>query len=278
MDLQLNGKVALVTAASRGLGRAVAMRLAQEGADTVICARSYDDLSRTAAEIRSAARRECLAIQTDLTQDSDIRSLVTQTLDHMGRIDILVTNAGGPPPGGFLDVPLRAWGSASELTLMSAVRLCKAVVPAMIDRRTGSILAVTSISVKQPVQGLVLSTSMRLGVVGLIKTLAVPEPTRTGHRLIRNRDGSSARFHWGAWLQRPNSLQRLLISYRQLLLTSRALCCLLTAGHTEELCEIQGFATKCSLDDWASCCRLSVTWRPLALGISCYTRSEWSAT
>lgn len=172
MDLHLNGKVALVIAASRGLGRAVALRLAQEGADTVICARSYDDLFRTAAEIRSAAQRECLAIQANVALDSDIRALVRQTLDHMGRIDILVTNAGGPPPGGFLDVPLRAWQSASELTLMSAVRLCKAVVPAMIDQRAGSILAVTSISVKQPVQGLVLSTSMRLGVVGLIKTLA----------------------------------------------------------------------------------------------------------
>ena len=172
MDLQLNGKVALVTAASRGLGRAVALRLAQEGAETVICARSSDALFRTAAEIHSATQRECLAIQTDVTRDSDIRALVRQTLAHMGRIDILVTNAGGPPPGGFLDVPLVAWASASELTLMSVVRLCNAVVPAMIDQHAGSILAVTSISVMQPVHGLVLSTSMRLGVVGLIKTLA----------------------------------------------------------------------------------------------------------
>ncbi len=112
MDLQLNGKVALVTAASRGLGRAVALRLAQEGAETVICARSSDALFRTAAEIRSATQRECLAIQADVTRDSDIRALVRQTLANMGRIDILVTNAGGPPPGGFLDVPLDAWASA----------------------------------------------------------------------------------------------------------------------------------------------------------------------
>jgi len=172
MDLQLDGKIALVTAASRGLGRAIALRLAQEGADTIICARSPGDLVRTAAEIRSTTGRKCLAIQADVSCDSDVRTLVQQTIDQMGRIDILVTNAGGPPPGGFLDVSLQAWEAASDLTLMSAVRLCNAVVPTMIDQHAGSILAVTSLSVKQPMPGLVLSTSMRLGVVGLVKTLA----------------------------------------------------------------------------------------------------------
>jgi len=172
VNLHLSGKVALVTAASRGLGRAIAMRLAHEGADVAICARGEVDLQRTAAEIRAQTAQHCLAVEADLTSQQTVQSLVQTTLDDLGSVDILITNAGGPPRGGFLDVSLQEWESATDLTLMSVVHLCHAVVPTMIERRQGSIPAITSISVKQPIPGLILSTSMRLGVVGLIKTLA----------------------------------------------------------------------------------------------------------
>jgi 3-oxoacyl-[acyl-carrier protein] reductase len=172
MDLGLQDKVALVTASSRGLGRAVATRLAAEGAHLALCARGEAALRRTAEEIRTQTGREVLAVPADVSDAGEIKTLVQATLKEFARIDALVINAGGPPPGQFLDLSPEDWEEATSLTLMSAVRLCYAVAPVMRAQGSGSILAMTSVSVKQPLPNLVLSNSLRLGVVGLMKSLA----------------------------------------------------------------------------------------------------------
>ncbi len=172
MNLGLHDKIALVTAASKGLGKAVALRLAQEGAHVAICARGEEHLNKTAAEIEAKTGRQALALRADVSDPAAADALVKATVERLERIDILVTNAGGPPPGQFLDLTPEDWEAAAQLTLMSAVRLCYAVVPAMKGHGEGSILAMTSITVKQPLPNLILSNSLRLGVTGLVKTLA----------------------------------------------------------------------------------------------------------
>ncbi len=172
MDLGLYDKIALVTAGSKGLGRAVALRLAQEGVQVAICARNENPLRETAAEIEAATGHSPLTLPADVS-DPDMTDLLVQaTVERFGRIDILVINAGGPPPGQFLDLTLEDWEAATQLTLMSAVRLCYAAAPLMKAQGSGSILAMTSITVKQPLPNLILSNSLRLGVTGLVKTLA----------------------------------------------------------------------------------------------------------
>jgi 3-oxoacyl-[acyl-carrier protein] reductase len=171
MDLGLKGKVALVTAASRGLGKAAAAALAQEGASVAICARS-DQLEITAKEIESETGAEVLAVRADLSKEEQIDALVEQTLARFSRIDVLIINAGGPPPGNFLDLQPKDWEAAIQLTIMSAVHLCYAVVPHMLERGSGSIVATQSYSVKQPIDHLVLSNSLRMAVIGLMKSLA----------------------------------------------------------------------------------------------------------
>ncbi len=172
MDLGLNGKVALVTASSRGLGKAVALGLAREGAQVTICARGEENLAETTGEIRQATGQDVLAIPIDVSDAGAGTELVEATLERFGQLDILVTNAGGPPPGEFLDFAPPDWEDAIDLTLMSAVRLCYAAAPVMKAQGAGAILAMTSITVKQPLPNLVLSNSLRLAVAGLIKTLA----------------------------------------------------------------------------------------------------------
>ena len=172
VDLGLADKVALVTAASGGLGRAVALRLAQEGARVAICARGEADLNAAAADIETETGLRVLALPADVSDPMAADRLVEATVEQLGRLDILVINAGGPPPGQFLDFTPEDWEAAVQLTLMSAVRLCYAAAPVMQRQATGSILAMTSVTVKQPLPNLILSNSLRLGVVGLIKTLA----------------------------------------------------------------------------------------------------------
>ena len=171
MDLGLKDKVALVTAASKGLGKAVALEFAREGAQVVICARS--ELLETAAEeIRAETGAEVLSLRADVTQQTHIDNLVKSALDRFGRVDILFVNAGGPKPGDFLSLTPVDWEDAVKLTLMSAVRLCYAVVPHMLERGSGSIITTQSYSVKQPIDNLILSNSIRLAVIGLMKSLA----------------------------------------------------------------------------------------------------------
>ena len=171
MDLGLAGLVALVTASSKGLGRATALQLAREGARVVICARGGDALHATRDEI-AALGAEVLAVPADLTADDAGQRLVDATLDRFGRLDLLIGNAGGPPPGGFIVCDESDWEAAIQLTLMSFVRLCYAAIPKLQASEAGSILTFASVSVKQPLPNLVLSNSLRLGVIGLVKSLA----------------------------------------------------------------------------------------------------------
>ena len=171
MDLELNRKVALVAASSSGLGKAVAISLAKEGSDVIICARNKENLALVAKEIQRIGGN-VLAIPTDLTQYSQVRSLVNKSIDSFGKIDILVTNCGGPPSGGFLDFSIEDWKQAIDLNLMSTIYLCKKVIPHMIKQQAGRIVMITSVSVKQPIKGLILSNVARAGVAGLAKSLS----------------------------------------------------------------------------------------------------------
>ena len=171
MDLGLKDQVALVAAASRGLGKAAALALAREGAKVSICARR-DDLERTAEEIKKQTGVEILSVRADVTRPEDIQNFVTKTLERFQKIDILIVNAGGPPPGDFLSLTPDDWKAAADLTLMSAVYLCYAVVPHMLEAGSGSIVATQSYSVKQPIDNLILSNSLRMAVIGMMKSLA----------------------------------------------------------------------------------------------------------
>lgn len=172
MDLGLKGRVALVGASSRGLGRACATELARQGATVVICARHVQELEAAAREIRQATGAEVLPVQADLTGAEQIRHLADETMRRYGRIDVLVTNNGGPPAGHFDHFDDDDFLAAHELTLMSAVRLIRAVLPAMRRQQWGRIINITSVSVKQPIDNLILSNVYRAGVVGLAKTLS----------------------------------------------------------------------------------------------------------
>ena len=172
MDLGLEKKVALVTASSRGLGAATALALAREGARVAICARDQEALLAAQQRIAQETGAEVLAVRADVSKAADVTELVSKTMERFGRLDILVINAGGPPPGSFLDLDQDAWEAATQLTLMSAVRLCYAVVPLMREQGGGSILAITSISVKQPLDNLILSNSVRMSLIGLVKSLS----------------------------------------------------------------------------------------------------------
>jgi 3-oxoacyl-[acyl-carrier protein] reductase len=171
MDLGLKDKVALVTAASRGLGKATAREFAREGARVAMCARS-ERIESAAQEIAGETGARVLPLRADLAKPADIDSLVAATLNDFGRIDILFVNAGGPSPGVFLSFKPEDWEAAANLTLMSTVRLCYAVVPHMLEQGAGSIVASQSYLVKQPLDNLVLSNSLRLAVIGLVKSLA----------------------------------------------------------------------------------------------------------
>lgn len=172
MDLGLQDKVALVAASSKGLGRAIAYGLAKEGARVAICARGEEALTQTATEIEGATGSPVLAMVADLTNKQNVENLVARVVEEFGGLDILVTNAGGPPPGLFVDLTDGKWEEAFHLTLMSAVRLCREVIPHMRRQGGGRIITMTSVSVKQPVENLMLSNSLRLAVIGLTKTLA----------------------------------------------------------------------------------------------------------
>ena len=172
MDLGLKNKIALVAASSQGLGRAVAEELAAEGASLVLCARDQKTLTETAAAIAESTNAHVLAVPADVTIVDDIKRLVAAGIERFGRIDILVTNAGGPPAGRFEQLTHEQWEQAIRLTLLSAVELARQVLPGMKARRWGRILNITSIAVKQPVENLLLSNSLRAGLTGFARTLA----------------------------------------------------------------------------------------------------------
>lgn len=172
MDLGLKGRVAIVAAASKGLGRAVADELAKEGCEIAICARTASDIEKAGREIEKATGRSVLWRAMDVTKEDAVRSFVADTEKKFGRVDICVTNAGGPPAKKFLDTTTDEWRTAVDLTLMSAVYFAREVLPRMQRNKWGRFLTITSVSVKQPIDGLLLSNSLRAAVTGMAKTLA----------------------------------------------------------------------------------------------------------
>lgn len=168
MDLGLDGKVAMVAAASRGIGRATAMQLSREGAAVAICARGESDLQSTVEELPGPA----LGVQADVSEPGDVEQFVGDTLGAFDGIDVLVNNAGGPPPGGFEDHASSDFQEALDLNLMSTVNLTKEALPHLKERDWGRIINITSISAKEPIDDLVLSNTARAGVLGAAKTLS----------------------------------------------------------------------------------------------------------
>ncbi|UPM44457.1 SDR family oxidoreductase [Halocatena salina] len=172
MDLQIDGNVALVTASSSGLGKASATALAREGAHVVINGRDEDRLQQAKTEIEAVATGDVRSIAGDITDSDDVTALVERTVEEFGRLDHLVTSAGGPPSGAFLETDDEDWQDAYELLVMSVVRLAREAHPHLRDDGGGTIVTITSRSVKEALDSLVLSNSVRMGVVGLEKTLA----------------------------------------------------------------------------------------------------------
>jgi len=176
MNLGLNDKVALVLAASKGLGLACAKGLFTEGANVVICSRSQENLTEAKKEILKCKSvqglNKILTLVADLKFEDQIQALVSKTLDEFGKIDILVHNAGGPPSAPIERISKQDWKDSIDLNLLSFIRTVEKVLPIMQKQKLGRIIAITSVSVKQPLNNLVLSNTTRLGVVGYAKTLA----------------------------------------------------------------------------------------------------------
>ncbi|CAN5434823.1 SDR family oxidoreductase [soil metagenome] len=172
MDLGLKNKVALVAGASKGLGYATALAFAKEGARVVICSRDADRINSAAATLHAETGAEILALTADVNQPADITHLIEQIITKFGSLHICVTNAGGPPSAPFMQIDDAQWQQACNQTLMSAVRMSRAVIPQMQKQQWGRIIHVASFSVKEPMVNLVLSNSIRSAVVALGKTQA----------------------------------------------------------------------------------------------------------
>ena len=172
MDLGLKGQGVMVAASSQGIGLATAEAFAREGAQVAMCARTEKTLLEAAGRIRGQTGAEVYAEPVDVTDSSAVQRFAEQVAKRFGRIDVCVANAGGPPAKNFLSITADEWRKAVDLNLMSTVHLARAVIPYMQRHRWGRIIAITSISVKQPIADLVLSNSVRAAVVGLVKSLS----------------------------------------------------------------------------------------------------------
>ena len=181
MDLGLKNARVVVTAASQGLGAATARRFSLEGAKVVINSRNADKLQKTASVISAETNNPVLAIAADITQPEDVERLIQESVTQLGGLDVLVVNAGGPPGGVFEDFDMAAWRQATDLTFLSAVNLIHTALPHLKQSSQAAVLAITSLSVKQPMDNLTLSNAIRPAVVGLIKTLSL----EYGHLGIR---------------------------------------------------------------------------------------------
>jgi len=179
MDLGLSGKVALVAASSKGLGKASALVLAREGARITVCARTEADLDATAQEIRDETGADVFAVTADLTKSDDIRNVVAATVERFGGVDILVDNSGGPHPGTFPDLTDDDWRGAFEVVTLNFVRLVREVLPSMRAKRWGRIIGIQSSSVKEPVNNIDLSNGLRPGIAGLMKAI-MPDLAKDG--------------------------------------------------------------------------------------------------
>ena len=172
MDLGLTGRVAIVAAAGKGLGRAAAEELAREGAYVAICARTASTLEETARQIQKATGREVFCRALDVTDSREVTDFVSAVETRFGRLDICVTNSGGPPSNLFKNTPQEAWRAALDQLLMSTIYFAKETLPRMQKNKWGRLITITSSAVKQPVDGLLLSNSIRAAVTGLARTLA----------------------------------------------------------------------------------------------------------
>src|SRR5579871_3006974 len=173
MQLGLKDRVALVTAASAGLGYATALGLAQEGAKIALCSRTEASILQAAEQIRKATGAEVLPLTADVTQPEDLERIVAETAAQFGVLHIVVSNSGGPPAGTFESLGEEKWREALDSTLFSTTRLVRAALPHLKAAGWGRIVVITSTSVRQPIPGLLLSNSLRAGIVGLCKTLSL---------------------------------------------------------------------------------------------------------
>jgi 3-oxoacyl-[acyl-carrier protein] reductase len=172
MDLGLRGRVALVTGSTRGIGRAVATVLATEGARVVVNGRHADDVDRAADALRRLTGQETAGLAGDVAVPADAARLVSETLSGFGRLDVLFCNASGPPAGLFIDQPSAGWQHALDSNLLSAMHLSRAALPAMRRAGWGRVICLASVAAKQPLPGLILSTTARAGLLGFAKALA----------------------------------------------------------------------------------------------------------
>src|SRR5438477_6203637 len=172
MDLGLKNRVAVVAAASRGIGFACARELAREGARVFLCSRNEGNAAEAASKIKDETGAEVRALRADVTNNADIARFVDEAIEHAGRVDICVTNAGGPPATVFADTDLDMFRRAFEQNALSAIRFAKLVLPGMREQSWGRIINITSVSVKQPIEGLLLSNTVRAGLTGWAKTVS----------------------------------------------------------------------------------------------------------
>src|ERR1044072_3560228 len=172
MDLGLKDRIALVAAASRGIGFAAARELAREGARVFLCSRDESHASEAAQKIHEETGANVAGIAADVTDENQTEAFVNLALDRAGRIDVCVTNAGGPPAAGFDDTNLDMFRKAFEQNALSAIRFAKLVLPGMRAQKWGRIINITSVSVKQPIDGLLLSNTVRAGLTGWAKTVS----------------------------------------------------------------------------------------------------------
>lgn len=172
MDLGLKNKIAVVTAASQGLGKACALALAQEGANVVICSRRQKEITETAEEIHKSTGSIVIPVVADITKANDIKNLIAEAQNRFGTVHVLVNNTGGPPTGSISSLTDEDWMKGHELTLMSVIRLTREVLPIMIQQQWGRIITIVSIVAKQPINELLISSAIRPGIYGLTKILA----------------------------------------------------------------------------------------------------------
>lgn len=172
MDLGIRNRVALIAGGSMGLGRAVALQLAREGAKIAISALDDPNLPVAAEFIRKETGADVLAIPADVTDSEQARNFVRKSAEHFGTVDILVNNAGGPPSMTFLDIDEKLWNFGFRLNLLSTIVMTREAVPIMKEKKWGRIINMTSIAVKQPIDGLILSNTVRSGVIGFAKSLS----------------------------------------------------------------------------------------------------------